>query len=177
MDVGSCSPISLEPAQLWSLPVLPAHPVTSSLVTCSAGVPLTFQLVLCPSSLQQGQVADDVLQVDHLSQGGRRVLGGSFQGAVAFPQTEGKSLLQTPGACGEVGGDTPGCASGGGQGVLQDAPQDSGDVEDEGQGRVVPPMPGAGDSPRAVPAADGRSLLGQQGGTSLIPLSIGAAAR
>lgn len=105
------------------------------------------------------------------------MLGGSFQGAVAFPQTEGKSLLQTPGACGEVGGDTPGCASGGGQGVLQDAPQDSGDVEDEGQGRVVPPMPGAGDSPRAVPTADGRSLLGQQGGTSLIPLSIGAAAR
>lgn len=78
MDVGSCSPLSLDPAELWSLPVLPAHPVTSSLVTCSAGVPLTFQLVLCPSSLQQGQVADDVLQVDHLSQGGRRVLGGSF---------------------------------------------------------------------------------------------------
>lgn len=33
------------------------------------------------------------------------MLGGSFQGAVAFPQTEGKPLLQTPGAC-EEGGDT-----------------------------------------------------------------------
>lgn len=48
-------------------------------------VTLTLQLVLCSSPLQQGQVADDVLQVDHLGHGGGRRRGGGFQGAGAFP--------------------------------------------------------------------------------------------
>lgn len=60
---------------------------------------LTLQLVLCPAPLQQGQVADNVLQVDHLGHGAGRRRRGGLQGAGAFPQAEGQPLLPAPRAC------------------------------------------------------------------------------